>query len=114
VSWTRKLDELIDVVNNGGEGERHFVWLNDVIVDQKPDPRVGSAGTLRASGHSGSDNFAQVANFLEDLETSPFVKDFSRPAPPEGTQTIVDEDLVPSEVWSFPLALYLKKAEERQ
>jgi hypothetical protein len=112
--WTRKIDELIDVVNQGGEGQRHFVWLDDLIVDQKFDSRTSSYGSVRASGHSGSDNFAQVANFLEDLETSPFVRDFFPPAPPEGTQTVVDTELIPSEVWAFPLALNLKGPEERQ
>ena len=114
VCWTRKIDELIDVVNQGGEGQRHFVWLDDLIVDQKNDSRQNSFGSVRASGHSGSDNFAQVANFLEDLETSPFVRDFFPPAPPEGTQTVVDTELIPSEVWAFPLALNLKGPEERQ
>ncbi len=114
VSWTRKVDELIDVVNRGGEGARHFVWMDDLTVDQRVDARTGTHGTLRASGHSGSDNFAQVANFLEDLENSPFVQDFTPPAPPEGTQTLVDKELVPSVVWAFPLSLELKSPEDRQ
>jgi Tfp pilus assembly protein PilN len=114
VSWTRKVDELIDVVNRGGEGARHFVWMDDLTVDQRADPRRNSFGSLRAAGHSGSDNFAQVANFLEDLENSPFVQDFTPPAPPEGTQTLIDEELVPSVVWAFPLSLELKSPEDRQ
>ncbi|MBL8857906.1 MAG: hypothetical protein JNL28_05330 [Planctomycetes bacterium] len=113
ISWTKKLDELIDVVNRGGNGQRHLVWLDDLQVAQSSDPKAKSAGSLKASGHSGSDKFAQVANFLEDLENSPFVSDFQPPAPPEGTQTLVDETLVPSVAWSFPLSLTLKSPEER-
>ncbi|HVS10553.1 MAG TPA: hypothetical protein VMS76_11830, partial [Planctomycetota bacterium] len=73
-----------------------------------------SGGSVRASGHSGSENWAQVANFLEDVERSPFIEDFHPPAPPEGTQTVVDKDLIPPVVWAFPLSLSLKLPEERK
>lgn len=113
VSWTKKLDEFIDVVNRGGNGQRHMVWFDDLTVSASSDPKAKSAGSFKSNGHSGSDKFAQVANFLEDLETSTFVSDFRPPSPPEGTQTLVDETLVPSVAWSFPLSLTMKTAEER-
>lgn len=113
VSWTKKLDELIDVVNRGQNGQRHLVWLDDLQVSQTSDPKAKVPGTVRASGHSGSDKFAQVANFLEDLESSTFIADFQPPAPPEGSQTNVDESLMPPVAWSFPLSLTLKSTEER-
>ena len=114
IAWTRKLDELIDVVNRGDDGQRHLVWFDDLSVSQSLNPRNNSYGTVRGSGHSGSDKFAQVANFLEDLEGSTFVEDFYNPAPPEGTQTVVDETLVPPVVWGFPMSLSLKSPEERE
>lgn len=113
ISWTKKLDELIDVVNRGQNGQRHLVWLDDLQVTQSTDPKAKVPGTVRASGHSGSDKFAQVANFLEDLEGSTFIADFQPPAPPEGSQTNVDETLMPPVAWSFPLSLTLKSTEER-
>jgi hypothetical protein len=113
ISWTRKLDELIDVANAGGDGSRHLVWLDDLTVTQTADPNNKNFGSVRASGHSGSEKFAQVANFLEDLEISAFVDDFEKPSPPEGTQTLVDETLVPPVAWAFPLSLSLKGPEER-
>jgi Tfp pilus assembly protein PilN len=113
ISWTKKLDELIDVCNNGSEGERHLVWFDDLQVTQNLDPKAKSPGTVKASGHSGSDNFAQVANFLEDLEASNFLSDFERPAAPEGSVSNVDPDLTPSASFSFPLALTMKSTEAR-
>lgn len=112
ISWTRKLDQLINVVNAGGEGQRHFVWLDDLSVQQILDGRSRTPGAVKAAGHSGSENFAQVANFLEDLEHSPFVEDFDRPAPPEGSQSKVDPELIPSVVWAFPMSLTLKAPPE--
>ncbi len=115
INWTRKVDELITIINSGGEGGRHFVWLDDLTVSQTTNSRANNAGSLKASGHSGSDNFAQVANFLEDLENhESFIADFMRPKPPEGTQTLVDKELIPPVVWAFPLSLDLKTPEERQ
>jgi Tfp pilus assembly protein PilN len=115
ISWTRKVDELVTVIHSGGEHERqrHHVWLDDLIVQQTPDPRSKSAGSVRASGHNGSDRFDQIANFLDDLEHSPFIEDFLPPAPPEGSQTLVDKELDPPVVWAFPLTLSLKTPEER-
>jgi hypothetical protein len=113
ISWTRKMDELIDVANAGGDGSRHLVWLDDLSVTQSVDAAAKNFGSVRAAGHSGSDKFAQVANFLEDLETSAFIDDFERPAPPEGTQTLVDETLVPPVAWAFPMSLSLKGPEDR-
>jgi Tfp pilus assembly protein PilN len=113
ISWTKKLDELIDVVNRGGNGQRHMVWFDDLTVAQATDARSKTAGTFKANGHSGSDKNAQVANYLEDVESSSFISDFQPPSPPEGSQAQEDDSLVPSIAWSFPLSLTLKSAEER-
>jgi Tfp pilus assembly protein PilN len=113
INWTKKLDELVTVINSGGEGERHYIWLDDLNVTQTSDPRSKSAGSVRAAGHSGSDNFSQIANFLEDLEKSPFIEAFEPPAAPEGSQSNKDEELIPPVVWSFPMQLNLKSLEVR-
>jgi hypothetical protein len=113
VSWTEQVDYLIDVMHVGGDGEKYLVWLDDLTVDMKENSRVGAFGQMKASGHSGSRNFAQVANFLEDIEGSPLAQSFHRPAPPEGSQSKVDEDLMPSVIYNFPLVISLKAPEER-
>ena len=112
ICWTKKLDELIDVCSRGGDGERHLVWFDDLQVVQNLDPKAKVPGTVSAAGHSGSDKFAQVANFLEDLEASSFISDFEPPAAPEGTQTLVDETLVPPVAWAFPMKLKMKPRED--
>jgi len=112
VSWTEKLDQLVELVNRGGE-EKYLIWLDDVTVDQKQNRSKNSAGQVKASGNSGSENFAHVANFLEDVEESEFAVDFGKPKPPEGSETKVDENLMPATVWGFDLELALKTPEER-
>lgn len=117
VLWTKKVDELIDIVNIGGDGVSHYVWFDDLIVDQRQGVGLaGGFGTLKASGHSGSDKWDQVANFLEDVadtDLTPFINDFHTPAWPEGQQSVKDEELVPSEVWGFPLSMELRAPDER-
>ncbi len=112
VGWTEKIDQLVELINRGGE-EKYLIWLDDLSVDQKQQRNKGSAGMLKAGGNSGSENFAHVANFLEDVEESDFARDFGKPKPPEGSETKVDENLSPSTVWGFELELALKNPEER-
>jgi len=116
ISWTRKVDEFVDVVNRGGDGDRHLVWFDSLNVQQTdgggPKGQTG-AGSLTASGHSGSDNFGQVANFLDDLEDSTFIEDFHPPAPPEGSETLNDPELMPALVWAFPLSIEIKGRDEQ-
>lgn len=115
INWTRKVDELVTVINSGGGGERHYVWLDDLnVVQTAADAKSKSAGSVRASGHSGSEKFDQIANFLEDVERSPFIEDFLPPAPPAGTQASEDKELIPAVVWSFPLQIEIKTLEQRK
>jgi len=118
INWTRKLDELVEVVNRGGDGQRHLIWFDDLRIEPgragRGKEQQVDFGKVTASGFSGSDKFAQVANFLEDVQRSNFAGDFGPPASPEGSEAINDEDLVPATVWSFPLELDLKGPEERQ
>ena len=116
ISWTRKLDEFIDVVNRGGDGDRHLVWFDSLSVQQcaSGGRSKSAAGNLTASGHSGSGNFGQVANFLDDIEESSFIEDFYAPEPAEGSKALTDEELMPAVVWAFPLTIELKEAGANQ
>jgi len=112
VSWTRKVDELIDLVNEGGD-EKYLVWFDGLSVEQKQNARSDSYGKFKADGHT-AESFSHVANFLEDVEQSPFGDDFDPPRPPEGTASETDEGLSPSKIWTFPLELDLRSPELRK
>ena len=119
VNWTAKLDQLVDTINHGGDGEKYLIWLNDLTVVQSASAARRSrgpanGGTFRASGYSGSPNFGLVANFFEDLTQDPFIDGFYAPAPPQGRKEVKDEGLIPSEIWSFTLDLQLQPREEAQ
>lgn len=119
INWTRKLDQLIDTINRGGDGEKYMIWLDDLNVVQsesraKKGDKNPSAGSFRGKGHSGSPNFGLVANFFEDLSDSEFAEEFYPPAPPEGRRSSVDELLIPSEIFSFSLDLNIKAPETKK
>lgn len=112
VPWTAKLDQFVDTVADGEADGRYLVWFDDLQVTGRDSGR--GPGSLSASGQSGSEEWDQVARFLEDLsdlESTPFMEGFAPPAWPEGTQSSVDEELVPAVVWSFPLELEFEAQE---
>ncbi|MEZ6014012.1 MAG: hypothetical protein R3F49_02760 [Planctomycetota bacterium] len=119
VLWTKVVDELCDVVHAGREGIEHYVWFDDIQVkmeDAGAGRRRSSFGSLKAAGHSGSSEYEQVANFLEDIEDpdlSQLMKSLNKPSDLEAKKNEPDEDLIPSVNWSFPLELELKSPDER-
>lgn len=119
VLWTKAIDDLVDVVHAGREGIEHYVWFDDIQVkmeDAGAGRRRSSFGSLKASGHSGSTDYEQVANFLEDIEDpslSQLMSALNKPADLEAKKNEPDADLIPAVNWSFPLQLELKSPDER-
>jgi len=119
VLWTKVVDDLCDVVHAGREGIEHYVWFDDIQVkmeDAGTGRRKSSFGSMKATGHSGSTDYEQVANFLEDIEDpslSQLMASLHKPADLEAKKNEPDEDLIPAVNWSFPLLLELKSPDER-
>jgi len=117
VLWTQKMDELVDVVNVGNDAE-HFVWFDDVTakLEASRGGRTQNYGSFDANGHSGSEEWNKLANFLDDVvdpELTPFIHDFETLNRPQGRKNDSDKDLIPAVNWAFPLKLSLKSPEER-
>jgi hypothetical protein len=113
VSWTAQVDQLVDLINKGGDGDKYLIWLDGLSADMKENPRAGAYGTIKAQAHSGTANFTHVANFLDDVELSSLSNNFNKPAAPTGTVQTKDEGLMPSEIWDFPLEMNLKAPKDR-
>jgi Tfp pilus assembly protein PilN len=97
--WSKFLDELIDVVNNNGDSDRHLAWFNGITV--KSDPRTGAKVTMNASVQG--DQQDRIANFHDDLEAAPFGKDVKRSDP--SWRLNEDSARVPPASLVFPLEL---------
>lgn len=104
ISWTQKMDQFVDVVNHGDSDDRHMTWFDSLTMQQAA---TGSKvpGKFEAAGHSGSGNFGQITNFLDDVTESPFLDGFDVPALPAGSESVTNDELVPAVVWAFPLKI---------
>lgn len=111
VGWTAKLDQMIDVINTGGNGQKYLIWLDDLTVSRQYDKKTKTAGVYKAQANCGGENIGLVANFLDDLQTSEFFEGFDPPKPPEGKLRDDGEGLIPSSAWNFDLELKLKARE---
>jgi Tfp pilus assembly protein PilN len=105
--WSKFLDELIDVVNNNGDTERHLAWLDSITV--KTDARSGT--TVKMPGNVQDQDKSRVANFHEDLEGAPFAADLSAKSDPT-FQLIEDKNRIPAMSLKFPLDLRFKPTVE--
>ena len=98
--WSKVLDELIDVVNNNGDTDRHVAWFDR--IDVKNDPKKGATVTLPSMVQD--EDRGRLANFHEDLEASPFGKDlFSKTDP--GYKVEEEKNRVPPKSMSFEVQL---------
>src|SRR5690606_27031133 len=82
--WTRVLDELIDVVNNDGDTERHNAWFNGMSVRGSPDGRQGPQLNMPGAVEGG--DFRKIANLIDDVEATRFFQDINAGIPPSGTK----------------------------
>jgi Tfp pilus assembly protein PilN len=111
VGWTAKLDQMIDVINTGGSGQKYLIWLDDLTVSRQFDKKTKTAGLYKAQANCGGENIGLVANFLDDLQGSEFYAGFEPPKPPEGKRRDDGDGLIPSSAWNFDLELRLKARE---
>jgi Tfp pilus assembly protein PilN len=111
--WSKKLDELADVIHNKGDSKRHLVWLNQ--IRSQGGRFATSPCQLVIHGWSGGEQFHRLSNFNEDLKKTPdFSEDFISVDPPDGTQVPFDDDNIPNVAWEFSFGLDLKHPNWRE
>lgn len=102
--WSKFVDELVDVVNNNGDAERHLAWFDSMTV--RTDPRT--RGTLiTLPGLVQGADMAKIANLHRDIEAAPFFPDVASKTPPAG-KVEFDKTRVPAESFRFQLQINLK------
>lgn len=99
-TWTRFMDDLLDVVNNSGPLERHLAWFDGISV--KGDPKKGS--TLKMPGNVQGEESDRLANFHEDLASAEFFKELKSKSDPTW-QLETDETRIPAAYLRFPMEL---------
>lgn len=105
--WSKFCDELIDVVNNNGDTERHLAWFDSLNV--KNDPLKGATVTI--PGNVQDADKSRVAAFHEDLEAAPFAKELAMKTDPT-FRLEIDKVRIPAQSLGFPLVLQFQPTVE--
>jgi Tfp pilus assembly protein PilN len=108
ILWSRKFDQLLDIVHNGGDAERHFVWLRTLTMKPSTAKDTSSAGSVVLSGYSATSKLQKLSDFHADLKSSAFFDAFSEIDNPSGKVNEFKDNLSPSSAWDFSFNLKLK------
>jgi Tfp pilus assembly protein PilN len=114
VVWSRKLDELWEIVVNPKAANRYEVWLKGISCQTAPPGSKGAVGgTVQFAGSSAGAPMYRLVDFHEDLSTSSFFKDFQKITPPYGSrEPLPGDDKEPKEGWTFDFQLSLMSLED--
>lgn len=114
VVWSRKLDELWEVVVNPKAPGRYEVWITSLGCSSTTtgaQAKVG--GQVQFAGTSAGSQMNKMVDFHEDLTTGTFFADFGKCTPPYGNREVVGPDnRDPKEGWNFNFVLELKSLKD--
>lgn len=103
-TWARLLDQVIDVINNNGESERHLAWVDSLSV--KTEQKTKAATLSMPCAVQGAE-FSKVANLNDDFGNAPFREEMASLSPPASKRDL-DKTRVPPESYRFTLELKFK------
>jgi hypothetical protein len=96
--WTRIMDELITIVTNEGNYDRHVAWFSNMNVRGSRDGRKGPAVSL--PGKVQGKDMDKVSNLIDDVEAGAFFRDVDGGIAPQGRRSS-DMALYPPESYNF-------------
>jgi len=112
--WSRKLDEICDIIHAKGDTSRHLVWLGSMRTLAPERARKGqkakglSPGGLYIKGFSGGSEIHRLSDFHLDIKNSEFFEDFSSIDNPEGELAEFQDERIPKSAWTFDYNIRLK------
>jgi len=106
ILWTKKLDQILDVINNNGDTTNHYVWLDELKINM--NGRGKDTGYMKMKGSSVGDQIKQVSSFNRDLRNHElFENDFEKISNPTG-ESVTDDKMNPSKSIQFDWELTLR------
>ncbi len=101
--WSKFVDELLDVVNNDGNTDRHLAWFDGLNVSGEPK----RGATVNLPGAVQGSEMNRIANLHEDIGNGPFWADIQSMSDPGGKLEL-DKTREPQESFRFTLQLQFK------
>jgi Tfp pilus assembly protein PilN len=110
---SRKLDEFLDIVHNGGNRDAYYVWLDRLSVTPARRARrrgkgPGSGGTWAFDGYAETTEFSRVTNLRDAIRKDSFFEDFQQISMPNFKAQVWDDGLEPSSAGKFSYQMTLK------
>lgn len=108
---SRKLDEFLNIMWNGGDTATYNVWLQNLQV--KP-PRAGrrgrptTGGSYQFAGFCETTQFSKVTNLRDAIKEHPFFRDFQSISRPVFKAVRWDDGMEPSAAGKFAFDITLK------
>jgi Tfp pilus assembly protein PilN len=113
--WSRKLDELADVVHNKGDTKQYMVWLGTIRTQAARRADSGAALHIEGQSAGDKDGYTRLSDFNKAMkETKDFSEDLLGVDPPTGRQVTFPDKKWPSKGWQFQFVLDLKKPNWRE
>lgn len=111
VLWSRKVDELWEVVVNPVPTNKYDVWLRG--LSGRVSDAAKSGGEVQFSGASAGPQVYRLSDFHESVTSSDFFKDFQSITYPAGTREVLPgTDREPKEGWTFQMSLLLRNLKD--
>lgn len=101
--WSKFCDELIDVVNNNGNTDRHLAWFGGITM--KSDPKGSTVNLVSAAVQD--DDTSRVANLHDDFDSAPFAADVVTRSEPTWKLEL-NKAKTPAASLVFPLTIQLR------
>lgn len=100
IVWSRKLDELWDLVVTPPTQNKYEVWLRN--LDCRLNPSAKSGGDIKFGGTSAGGQVYKLSDFNEALQSGDFYKDFQSLSYTFGQrEQLPGSDREPKEGWNF-------------
>ena len=112
ILWSRKLDELSDIIHNKGDQKEYLVWLQSMrtVQARSPDSAVG----LAFQGLCGG-SLTNLSEFNRRIKETPeFFEDFTRVDPPAGTLKKFSDNRYPAVGFDFNFTMDHKHPKWRE
>ncbi len=104
IQWTEIVDQMIDVVNNDGDIDRHLAWFKSLTIKPGDGKKKGPSVTMPGWVQGG--DIKKVADFHTDLDQSPFFAMVKTKSAPSGVVEVTRNRLPPEAMrfdlkWTF-------------
>jgi hypothetical protein len=117
ILWSRKLDEFLDILHNGGDKNEYFVWLSGMKVSPARDSGRGkptSGGEMSFAGYCAGTELTKVTNLRNKIRKDEFYKDFKYLSPPNWQVERFNDGREPAAAGKFNFQLTLKPLDWRR